>query len=88
LQITGKAKDFVRLAEVHEHYKYWVTEIEDLQGGEVRGRNDLKDDLEAALLARGVKYHDAQKYWNAEKDKWSSRRGFSGIRLKRDLPII
>jgi P4 family phage/plasmid primase-like protien len=87
LQITGDPADFVKLADVHQHYKHWVSEIEDLQGGEVRGRNDLKDDLEAALLARGVKYHDAQKYWNAEKGKASSRRGFSGIRLKRDLPL-
>lgn len=83
LDITGNPDDCAPLDVVFEFYLAWVDE-ERLGGKERRSRSDFKEDLAAALAARGVRFtrrrwHDPAK----PEGRIAPRvRGFFGARLK------
>lgn len=85
LHVTGDLADYAALQPVFERYEDWARE-ESLGAGEWRNRNDFKDDLIAALRAKGVRFE--RRRWrdpNASKHGKAARVwGFFGIRLKPD----
>ena len=49
LIVTGKAADFARAADVFQAYRYWAENVEGLQYGLIRSREQMFGDLIAAF---------------------------------------
>jgi phage/plasmid-associated DNA primase len=63
LVITGKAEDIVPVPLAFAVYEDW-SQRESLGARERRNKNDFKDDMIAALRARGVRYAVNQTRWH------------------------
>jgi P4 family phage/plasmid primase-like protien len=80
LIVTGKPDDIVPVPMLFEVYEEWA-QGESLSARERRNKSDFKDDMIAALRARGVRYASKQIRWH---DPNSSKRG-EGERIKGRL---
>ena len=85
LIVTGDPVDFAPLDVTYAAYGQWATFEEELGSREKRNRNDFKDDLIAAVAARGVRYE--RRRWR-DPDKLKGKhgiapqvRGFTGVKL-------
>lgn len=84
LNMTGDADDFTPLDIAFERYETWAME-ESLGARERRDRDSFKNDIVAALGARGVRY--VRKRWrdpqSGSAHGGSPRvRGFTGLRMR------
>jgi len=76
LEVTGNKKtDFVQLNEVYDRYELFATS--ERLGRETRNKNDLKDNLVAALASQGVSY--ARKRLPGSDERYQA---IWGVRLK------
>ena len=83
LIVTGDPADYVPLSTVYKVYSDWAVFDEELGPKEKRSRDDFKNDLVAALQARGV-YH-ARRRWHGARPKLGKGkivRGFFGFRMR------
>jgi P4 family phage/plasmid primase-like protien len=83
LVLTGDRDDIAKIDDVFLAYQQWADD-ESLSGNERRNREDFKNDLVAALSARGIKYgkprwHDPRK---SKVGKGVQVRAFTGCKLK------
>ncbi|QHO74652.1 hypothetical protein ACH79_20435 [Bradyrhizobium sp. CCBAU 051011] len=91
LVITGKREDMVPVPLIFDVYGEWAAR-EELSPRERRNKNDFKEDMIAALRARGVKYASNQTRWH-DPFKPTGGKGerikgrFIGIRLKQEFRI-
>lgn len=87
LIVTGKTDDLVPVPLIFAVYEEWAHR-ESLGARERRNKSDFKDDMIAALRARGVRYASKQTRWH---DPHLSQRGqgarvkgrLTGVRLKQ-----
>ena len=63
LDVTGKADDMVPVPMAFDAYEMWALQ-ESLGQRERRNKNDFKEDMIAALRARGVRYASNQTRWH------------------------
>jgi P4 family phage/plasmid primase-like protien len=83
LVVTGDLNDRVSLPDVFNAYQDWAF-AEGLGGREIRNRDDLKNDLVAALATRGV-VHDRRRWHDPTKPRVGEgkpMRGFFGLKLR------
>lgn len=84
VQVTGDASDFTPLDIVFLRYEEWAHE-ESLGARELRDRDGFKNDVIAALAARGVRYE--RRRWRDPKSEWTRGksprvRGFVGLKMR------
>ncbi|UPJ50785.1 hypothetical protein IVB30_05120 [Bradyrhizobium sp. 200] len=93
LVVTGKAEDMLPVPMAFAAYEAWA-DRESLSGRERRNKNDFKEDVIAALRARGVRYAVNQIRWK-DPAKLPGFRGvgervkgrFIGVKLKPEFRV-
>ena len=83
LVITGDLNDRVSLRAVFDAYQDWAF-AEGLSGREIRNRDDMKNDIVAALATRGV-VHGRRRWHDPNKPKIGAgtiTRGFFGLKIR------